>query len=130
MDPLSALGVASNILAVIDFGWTLLTEARNIHKSSSGLSGEAEFVNQLIRDVAISRPTPAISNAQSKNITGLLQKALQSVKAQGSRSKWSSFLSALKQTWGKEQVKDLTVKLASLQTQVTRHLHMARHIVA
>ncbi|KAK7991112.1 hypothetical protein PG990_015392 [Apiospora arundinis] len=138
MDPLSALGVASNILAVIDFGWTLLTEARNIHKSSSGLSGEAEFVNQLIRDVAIlDQRLPSQMHVgrelqdlltESKNITGLLQKALQSVKAQGSRSKWSSFLSALKQTWGKEQVKDLTVKLASLQTQVTRHLHMATHL--
>ncbi|KAK8849154.1 hypothetical protein PGQ11_015634 [Apiospora arundinis] len=116
MDPLSALGVASNILAVIDFGWTLLTEARNIHNSSSGLSGEAEFVNQLIRDVAIlDERLPSqmhvgreLQNllAESKNITGLLQKALQSVKAQGSRSKWSSFL---------------------LQTQVTIHLHMSTH---
>ncbi|KAK8007848.1 actin [Apiospora arundinis] len=137
MDPLSALGVASNILAVIDFGWTLLTEARTIHKSSSGLSGEAEFVNQLIRDVAIlDERLPSqihvdgeLRNllAESKNITGLLQKALQSVKTQGPRSKWGSFLSALNQTWGKEHVKDLTAKLASLQTQVTRHLHLATH---
>ncbi|KAK6850274.1 hypothetical protein PG995_014107 [Apiospora arundinis] len=137
MDPLSALGVASNILAVIDFGWTLLTEARTIHKSSPGLSGEAEFVNQLIRDVAIlDERLPSqihvdgeLRNllAESKNITGLLQKALQSVKTQGPRSKWGEFPVSPEADMGKEHVKDLTAKLASLQTQVTRHLHMATH---
>ncbi|KAK8057878.1 hypothetical protein PG996_011815, partial [Apiospora saccharicola] len=136
MDPLSALGVASNILAVIDFGWTVLTETRNIHQSSSGLSGEAEFVDHLIQDVAkLDEGLPSLVGVsgelqtlldESKSIIGLLQNGLQAVKA-GNRSKWSSFLSALKQTWGKDQVKDLTSRLGKLQIQVTRHLQVATH---
>ncbi|KAK8022028.1 hypothetical protein PG993_012795 [Apiospora rasikravindrae] len=137
MDPLSALGVASNILAAIDFAWTLLTEARSIHNSSSGLSGEAEFVDCLIRDVAVlDAGLPALVEAneelhtllaESKKITALLQNALQAQKSRGGRSKWSSFQSALKHTWGKDQVKDLTSRLGSLQAQVTRHVQMATH---
>ncbi|KAK8108438.1 hypothetical protein PG984_014239 [Apiospora sp. TS-2023a] len=136
MDPLSALGVASNILAVIDFGWTVLTEARSIHQSSSGLSGEAEFVDHLIQDVSkLDEGLPSLVGVsgelqtllnESKSIIGLLQNGLQAVKA-GNRSKWSSFLSALKQTWGKSQVKDLTSRLGKLQIQVTRHLQVATH---
>lgn len=140
MDPLSALGVACNILAVIDFAWTLLTEAQNIHKSASGLSGEAEFVDLLIQVVAkldegLLRQVPVGRELQkllteSQKITTLLQNALHAVRA-GKRSKWNSFLSALKQTWGKDQVKDLTSKLSSLQVQVTRHIQVAtQHFVS
>ncbi|KAK8061162.1 hypothetical protein PG997_015383 [Apiospora hydei] len=137
MDPLSALGVASNILAVIDFAWTVLTEARTIHHSSSGLNGEAEFVDRLIEDVVkLDEDVPSLVGvseelqillAESKNITALLQKALQSLKGRGNRSKWRSFLSALKHTWGKDRVQELTNKLGSLQAQVTRHIQVATH---
>ncbi|KAK8076727.1 hypothetical protein PG994_003999 [Apiospora phragmitis] len=132
-----ALGVASNILAVIYFAWTVLTEARSIHNSSSGLSGEAEFVDLLVQDVAaLDGSLPSIVDisrelqtllTESKNIIALLQKALQAVKT-GNPSKWSSFLSALKQTWGKDQVKGLTSKLGSLQLQVIRHLQIATQL--
>ncbi|KAK8096022.1 hypothetical protein PG999_014044 [Apiospora kogelbergensis] len=137
MDPLSGLGVASNILAVIDFGWTLLTEARSIHKSSSGLSGEAEFVDHLVRDVAIlDAKLPSLVDVsgelqrllgESKKITDLLQKALEALKARDNRSKWNSVLSALKQSWGRDEVKDLTGRLSSLQVQVTGHIQRATH---
>lgn len=129
------MGVASSILAVVDFGWTLLTEARSIHKSSSGLGGEAEFVDHLVRDVAIlDARLPSLVNVsgelqrllgESKRITDLLQKALEALKARGNRSKWNSTLSALKQAWGRDEVKDLTGRLSRLQVQVTGHIQRA-----
>ncbi|KAK9787159.1 hypothetical protein AB5N19_03046 [Seiridium cardinale] len=51
MDPLSALSVASNVLAIVDFAWTLLTETRTIYNSSSGMSDEAGFTETIAREI-------------------------------------------------------------------------------
>ncbi|KAK7961175.1 hypothetical protein PG988_012389 [Apiospora saccharicola] len=77
MDPLWALGAACNILAVIDFAWTLLPEAQDIHKTSSGLSSEAEFMDILIQDVAkleegLSSQVP-VSKEVTKGVTTIPQ---------------------------------------------------------
>ncbi|KAF2647148.1 hypothetical protein K491DRAFT_723676 [Lophiostoma macrostomum CBS 122681] len=40
MDPLSAVGLASNILQLVEMTWKVTSAAREIYKSSSGLSTE------------------------------------------------------------------------------------------
>ena len=40
LDPLSALGVAGNVVQFVEFGWKLVAESREIYHSVEGLSGD------------------------------------------------------------------------------------------
>lgn len=140
MDPLSALGVASNILAIVDFVWTLLGDAKAIHNSPSGTSDEAAFTEDIVRDIArLSSNLPVtlqkmddlrFSLSKSKEITAEILSALQSIKQRGRRSKWNSFGIALKSVWGDNKLKNLLHKLQTLQDQVFKYIQVATMCVA
>ena len=51
MDPFSAIGFASNILSFVDFGWTLIREARAIYDSTSGITSSDKSVKAIAQDV-------------------------------------------------------------------------------
>ncbi|KAI1744668.1 hypothetical protein F4680DRAFT_405708 [Xylaria scruposa] len=135
MDPLSALGVASNVLAVVDFAWTLFTEARTIYRSSSGLSDDAIFVEQIVRDISLLNDNLADSRPISKELDSLVKKsrdltaellqALQAIAVKGRRSKWNSFASALRDVWGKDKIQSMTEKLQIVQMQISRHIQVS-----
>ncbi|KAK6209098.1 hypothetical protein LQW54_006551 [Pestalotiopsis sp. IQ-011] len=50
-EALAALGIACNVLSVVDFTWTLLTEAREIYKADSGASGNVIFRETIVNDI-------------------------------------------------------------------------------
>ncbi|KAI0811519.1 hypothetical protein GGR55DRAFT_678339 [Xylaria sp. FL0064] len=51
MDPFSAIGFASNILSFIDFGWKVITEAREIYNSASGTTSGNQTLETTTQDV-------------------------------------------------------------------------------
>lgn len=139
MDPLSALGVASSILAVVDFAWTILTEARTIHQSSSGLGEEAEFVDKLTHDVSLLDQRLLSSNGatgelhvlvkESQKIVSELRDGLSSLKTRKRGSKWQSCVAALKETWGRDKVSGLMTRLGTLQSRIMMHLQVIMQYV-
>jgi hypothetical protein len=139
MDPLSALGVACNILAVVDFAWTLLTEAREIYKSDSGRSTNAVFIENLTKSVTdldknlVRQPElsdgPRLLVKQSQDLTAELTRALEAIRIKGRHSKWKSFAVALREVWGKGEIKGFTDKLEILQRQIARHILLSTRFV-
>jgi hypothetical protein len=132
MDTITALGVAGNVVTFVDFAWAVLTEARTIYKSSDGASDEAGFLDTLVSDMRrqhdalISDPTAPKDLLKlvekSKYIASELLKALTELQAQPKRSKWKSFVAALKEVWGKNKTESLLNRLLNLQSQINSHL--------
>ncbi|KAJ8126157.1 hypothetical protein O1611_g7481 [Lasiodiplodia mahajangana] len=50
MDPFSTIGLASNILSFVDFGWRLVTEARGIYQSASGITDSDKTIKTIAND--------------------------------------------------------------------------------
>jgi hypothetical protein len=131
MEPLAALGLAGNVIAFVDFLWTVLSEAREIYKSPAGETEESRFIEMLIADInrqnqnlmdrqettdesrALLRESRAIADQVISGASMIKQK---------NRSRWKSFLSALKDVWGKDKTEALMTRLGRLQSQVTTHL--------
>ena len=134
MDPISALGVASNILAVVDFAWAILTEARTIHQSSSGFGSEAEFVDTITHDVSLLDQRLLSSTgatgelqvlvAESQKVVSALRDALSSLKTRKSGPKRQSCVAALKETWGRDKVSGLMTRLGTLRSRIMMHIQM------
>ncbi|ETS75476.1 hypothetical protein PFICI_12420 [Pestalotiopsis fici W106-1] len=134
-EALAALCIACNVLAVVDFTWTLLTEAREIYKADNGASENVNFLETIVNDIKDrdDRSADAYTNNQnlkklveeSRVITSQLSAALMSMKSEGRRSKWKGFKAALKEVWGDGQVKGLAEKVGNLQSQIARHVLMS-----
>lgn len=106
MDPLAALSLAANVTQFFDFAWELFSEACKIHRSAHDASDENVFLKAVTSDVrSLTRklrdsPTTAGDKLKSialmcQEIAGQILKALDDIKAKGSKTRWRSFLVAL-----------------------------------
>lgn len=131
MDPLAALGLAGNVIALVDFLWTVLSEAREIYKSPSGESEENRFIDVLIGDIeAQSHPLLDLPGStselnalvrESRDIANQVIAGASTVKRK-SRSRWRSFSAALKDVWGRDKTQVLLSRLGRLQSHISIHL--------
>jgi hypothetical protein len=139
MEGLAAIGLASNIVQFISFSYTLVSKARHIHQSTSGLSDEGVDICTVAKDIrgfssrilarketsdpfsliarecdSVARELlDAISEIQHRHgATGLADKP----------TKWQSFRKALKCVWKKEQIESLKVRLQALRDQMVMHM--------
>ncbi|KAK2611555.1 hypothetical protein N8I77_004888 [Diaporthe amygdali] len=51
MDPVTAIGLASAILAFVDFSWSLVRGAGDVYRSPSGASQENTSIGTIIADL-------------------------------------------------------------------------------
>src|SRR5689334_8066478 len=112
MDPLTALGVASNIVSFVSFAFDLITETRKICNSASGASDNTILVQTIARDVERFNATlsssrhasPALQAliSQSSKMAADLQNGLRTLKSKRKRSTWDSFKVALRGVWTKD----------------------------
>jgi hypothetical protein len=127
-----ALGVAGNVIAFVDFLWTILSEARGIYKSPAGESDQARFIDMLVSDVdrqneALLRIPRGMENGKLKDLVKE-SRAISNEIVSGasvlkkSRSRWRCFLAALKEVWGRGKTDGLMRRLGMLQSQITTHL--------
>lgn len=131
-EALAALGIACNVLAVVDFTWTLLTEAREIYKADTGTSDNVIFLETIVNDIKDLDGRLADSHTEdeslqklilaSREIASQLSAALTSMKTKGCASKWKSFKAALKEVWGDDKVRSMAEKLGSIQRRISRHV--------
>jgi hypothetical protein len=128
MDPLSALGLASNIVQFVDFTCKLISITHSLYESTSGTKEEnleLEKLAHAIRSLAddATAKFPNTKNASTQEVTlrelsdmcrGVadeLLSVLQTLKVKGSHKKWESFYHALKSEWKQKEISALEERL-------------------
>ncbi|EXJ71560.1 uncharacterized protein A1O5_05368 [Cladophialophora psammophila CBS 110553] len=143
LDPLSAVGLAANIVQFIDLICELISGAQEIYHSADGatagnveLEGLAESIPSLSSKLMkpLDPTQSAVSTAEeeivkvaasSRAVGEELVATIQSFKVgEGSHKKWQSFRQALNTTWKRDQI-DL-IGLSVRQGQVLQSLENAR----
>ncbi|OCL06397.1 hypothetical protein AOQ84DRAFT_390221 [Glonium stellatum] len=135
MDPLSALGLAGNIVQFVDFSCKIVTAGSDIYNSASGMTAKHEQLEKatqrlydLTRNldesrkhiVASRRLTPA-DTAQGvilqdcQNIASELLAALSSLKSQGRLGKLESLRQALINLWSQGRIEEMDKRLERLR---------------
>jgi hypothetical protein len=133
MDPLTALGVASSVIAFVDFAWTLIKDAREISTSGTSesvasirsLFQNASIVNDKLASLPPAPPELQLMITESKKITTEIIDALKTLAGPQDQSKWSSFLVALRTIWAKPKIEDLLFRLDKLQTHITKYIQLS-----
>jgi hypothetical protein len=135
VDPLTALGVAGNIVQFIDFGSRLLSQSLEVYSSAQGATKGTENLESItkhLRDLCyqlVARdPSPNRSSNALDEIAGgclaignELATALSGLKSV-KHSHWSSFKVALATTWKKREIEEICSRLEQYKSQLTLHL--------
>jgi hypothetical protein len=147
MDPLSALGLAANVLQFVQFAFGLLTNAQRIHLSGPGPSGEEQNVEgiyaRLLDFSTLFQGRPHSDNEdaatfQSSKYFLALAKLVEECREHcekllditrklqvkdGTKARWwKSFEKALYETWKKEDIESLKSRIRDCQTEIVMHL--------
>ena len=134
MDPFTAIGLAGNIIAFLDFGCKLVFKSKSILESSSGASAHNEdlaSMTQQFQSVAASLQIPKLIGSMSKEEVALhqlateckdvsvdLMKLLDDLKAKKPKSKRESVRAALRDWRKKDQKDELELKLDRCRQQL------------
>ena len=136
MDPLTALGIASNVVQFVDFSREIISTAHDLYKSVSGATAEHFELEILVQSVQqragqIRFPSAlidALLSDEDKALQGLSQQCqiiaeelltlLQSLKVEGRHLKWKSFYQALRSMKNKTQLESLQLRLDRLSSQM------------
>ena len=142
LDPLTALGIASNAVQLVEFSSRIVSRGHTIYKSADralaeNLELEAvtnsllktnNILENSLRAYELERPL-ADDERELKNIcegcesVGFeLISALQKLKIQGKHRKWKSFRQALKSIYGKDQIDGLSSRLEGYRKQLDTHI--------
>ncbi|KAK3368129.1 hypothetical protein B0H63DRAFT_528511 [Podospora didyma] len=148
MEPIAALGLASNVAQFLQFASSLIQTAVEIRNSSSGCTSDVltldslygqlnDFNNKLMSKNGIVRGcVDPPSRASTIDVTSFqvlsdlcrtdcekLLHAVAKLKVKdGTSGRWQSFRTALKAVWKKEEIKELERRLHNTQTTMTLHI--------
>ena len=132
LDPISAVGLASNVLSFIDFSVKILAKTKEIHKSREGSLLEhqeikiaAERFGQLRRSIDGSlstlsatenlKPAEIVLQDVAKECQNMAKEfcaILDGVAAQPGQSRWKSFRQAFKAVWNKNGIELIRRRLS------------------
>lgn len=135
MDPLTALGLASNIIQLISFTSDLVSKGREIYKSADGslvAHLELETIAKSLQDLSTDLPTRLKrKNSLTKTEKQLrdlcegcnevsieLIEAIHRLKAAGNHKKWNSFRQALNSVWNDDKIDILSKRLENYRSQL------------
>lgn len=135
MDPISAIGVAGNVIQFLDLGVKAVSKAREIHDSSNGALVEHTEIGVLTEDIAtVAAKLAASAGAATGNdsldsiceqcaiVAKELSDALKEMKADGKKSRIKSARKALKAMWGKKRVEDMKWRLEGYRDEIQFHV--------
>ncbi|KAI1302748.1 hypothetical protein F5Y03DRAFT_360885 [Xylaria venustula] len=134
MDPLTTIGLLSNIVQFIDFAARLLSKSRELYKSADGyLIETTELVKvtehtshlnkKLADDLGSAAPrqlTAIIEGCQ--NVSGELLSALGQLKVQGRMDRCKTIRQALKTVLSKKRVQELESRLDRFRREINLHI--------
>ena len=140
LDPLTALGFASNLVQLVEMSIKLVSKTRSIYESANGTLVENSELETIAKDLAqLTDQTAANSSKVSVvssegtgafeaafedlsrscgQVAGELLIVLQKVKVEGKHRAWKSFRQALKSVWTKEQIDSIARRLTNLRAQL------------
>jgi hypothetical protein len=135
MDPLTALGLASNIIQIISFTSDLISNSREIYKSADGklvqnleleaitrnlydLSSHLSFPRQRRKDLSDTDKELQELCKGCTRVSAQLIKVIQGLTVQGNHRKWGSFRQALNSVWEKDKIEELSKRLERYRSQI------------
>ncbi|KAF9881153.1 hypothetical protein CkaCkLH20_01303 [Colletotrichum karsti] len=138
MDPLSALGLASNIISFIDFASNLVKDAANVYQSASGLPAEVhdaviitESLESYMARLSTATLKPGLS-VHDKALASLvqdcqktcveLQQLVRKIKSKAPGSRTESFRVAWRALRRKGKLEELEKRLDKIQSQILSQL--------
>lgn len=137
MDPLTALGVASNIIQLVQFATKLITESQEAYDSLDGASQRNSDVEgiasnlialhqQLSRDLY--RPPGVKSSVADEQLQRLTEESIgiadkligviRGLKSNGKSKRWNSVKYALTTAWKQKDIVALQTKLTEIRQQL------------
>jgi hypothetical protein len=134
MDPITALGIAGNIVQFIDFGLKAVSKAREIHSSSTGALLEHVDLKLLTEDIIVVTEKLLVANGRrtgNGSLDMICERCIEAAKELlgalnrmrvHEKSKWKSVRQALKATWGKTRVEELRKRLEEWKDEVQFHV--------
>lgn len=135
MDPLSAIGLAGNIVQFVQFSCSLVSQTSAIYSSSTGQLQSHIELDVIAAD--LSRLCTNIRNGlseQSDTQLGILASLCQKIaddltaivaklkRNEGGNKKWQSFRQALKATINAKEVEQLSCRIEQLRSQMNTHM--------
>jgi effector-binding domain-containing protein len=133
LDPLTALGLASNVVQLITFTGDLVAKGRDIYQSTDGglvENLELEAITKSLQDLSlevalppgipltkVERELQQLCDGCRKAADELLD-VIQKLKAQGPHKRWVSFRQALNSVWKAEEIQALSIRLERYRRQI------------
>ncbi|RAH54201.1 hypothetical protein BO85DRAFT_428055 [Aspergillus piperis CBS 112811] len=139
MDPLTAVGLASNIISFVDFTTQVISRCEELYRSASGATTEnleleelATNIRRLAEETRCTKKDKILESLSSQciSVSDELIALLNSVKVKSDRRGWASIHQALKSVWKQSDIDDLQQRLNRIQAQLYDHLitHQQREI--
>lgn len=144
MDPLTAIGLVSNILSFIDFSARLLKGAKEVHDSQNGILEENRNRETIVREMqrmstrmlasgssgtADDDSTLCILARECRELSAQLISLLEKIKPSDSGSKSQSFMSAVRNKVYDNERESLEARLNDCRTQLHLELsHLTRSV--
>lgn len=148
MDPLSAISLVSSVITFIDFGYEIISAAREVRSSVTGTTtanNHMEFLNTRMEavatDLVAAKSTQGSMSADARRLTELadkclelsndLKKLLDKLRANNPKSKRQVFSAILQNVRKKDQKRDLEARMDQCRQQLHLQLsHTTRSVPA
>lgn len=147
MDPLSGAGLAGTVVQFVQFAANLFSIAKEVHRSSSGISKEKESLEAIYNRLStlsknLQNPWPVTQSSNGAYPDRAANVGMRSLAEEckidcdrllsvigrlshghGTLPKWwNSFRSALKELWKRDEIEALEARIAKHQTQLIMHM--------
>ena len=141
MDPISAIGLAGNVVAFIEFASNLIISGIELHHAKNGTTSTNDVLEKVTRDLhnvcdglvstkehndfgshsdLEAEISPLMGSCRS--LGQELLTTLKSIQVEGQRKAWDSAWKTLRCAWKARDIKRLEGQLASLRSQLTTRL--------
>ncbi|KAK4697415.1 hypothetical protein P7C71_g658, partial [Lecanoromycetidae sp. Uapishka_2] len=140
LDPLTALGLASSIIQVVDFGRKLVSQTQETYYTANGATKENVTVGEIAKDInvlnrslkekKISLEAPHADDVALEDLVTSSQKIaedllglLATLEVPKDATTWKRFQKAFKSTQKAREVREIESRLNKIQRQIDSRLH-------
>lgn len=117
MDPISALGLASNVVSFVDYAVKLVFEVRDVYTSATGSTEDVQTLDAIAKNLnsflEVSDPKRAQSlglqdlTKRCQNVANILHTAVERLQGDGDTTVWKSFVVAFRTVRSKKKPRSL-----------------------
>ena len=137
LDPLTAVGLASAIVQLVDFSSELVSETKELYHSTEGNSAQNEELQSVTEDLkelcktlsSAQRRAPSVEpstdelallelSGSCKVVADELIAVLEKLRVKSAHEKWGSFKTALRGAMKKERIENIRARLDRIQSQL------------